>query len=62
VSVDDLQWERLDPPQRRQQILDGVKRLLLRPEPDSAHRRGIRRQWADVFGSSEFGTFGEGHK
>jgi class 3 adenylate cyclase/predicted ATPase len=30
VSPDDLQWERLDPPQRRQQILDGVKRLLLR--------------------------------
>src|SRR5262245_27330148 len=30
VSTEDLQWERLDPPQRRQQILDGVKRLLLR--------------------------------
>jgi class 3 adenylate cyclase/predicted ATPase len=30
VSTDDPQWERLDPPQRRQQILDGVKRLLLR--------------------------------
>jgi class 3 adenylate cyclase/predicted ATPase len=30
VSVDDPQWDRLDPPQRRQQILDGVKRLLLR--------------------------------
>src|SRR2546427_10412201 len=30
VSPDDPQWERLDPPQRRQQILDGVKRLLLR--------------------------------
>ncbi len=30
VSPDDPQWEQLDPPQRRQQILDGVKRLLLR--------------------------------
>jgi class 3 adenylate cyclase/predicted ATPase len=30
VPTDDPQWERLDPPQRRQQILDGVKRLLLR--------------------------------
>jgi len=30
VSTDDPQWERLDPPQRRQQTLDGVKRLLLR--------------------------------
>ena len=30
VSTDDTQWERLDPPQRRQQTLDGVKRLLLR--------------------------------
>jgi class 3 adenylate cyclase len=30
VPVDDLQWRRLDPPQRRQQTLDGIKRLLLR--------------------------------
>ena len=30
VSTDDPQWERLDPPQRRQQTLEGVKRLLLR--------------------------------
>ena len=30
VPVDDPQWQRLDPPQRRQQTLDGVKRLLLR--------------------------------
>jgi class 3 adenylate cyclase/tetratricopeptide (TPR) repeat protein len=30
VPVDDEQWERLDPPQRRQRILDGIKRLLLR--------------------------------
>jgi hypothetical protein len=30
VPVDDLQWQRLDPPQRRQQTLDGVKQLLLR--------------------------------
>ena len=30
VATDDPQWEHLDPPQRRQQILDGVKRLLLR--------------------------------
>jgi class 3 adenylate cyclase/tetratricopeptide (TPR) repeat protein len=30
VPVDDPQWQRLDPPQRRQQSLDGIKRLLLR--------------------------------
>jgi len=30
VHVDDPSWERLDPPQRRRQTLDGVKRLLLR--------------------------------
>jgi class 3 adenylate cyclase/predicted ATPase len=30
VPPDDPQWEHLDPAQRRQQILDGVKRLLLR--------------------------------
>ncbi|MGI8423529.1 MAG: AAA family ATPase [Chloroflexota bacterium] len=30
VPTDDAQWLRLDPPQRRQQTLDGIKRLLLR--------------------------------
>jgi tetratricopeptide (TPR) repeat protein len=30
VPVEDAQWERLEPAQRRQQILDGIKRLLLR--------------------------------
>jgi class 3 adenylate cyclase/tetratricopeptide (TPR) repeat protein len=30
VTVDDPQWQRLDPPLRRQQTLDGIKRLLLR--------------------------------
>jgi len=30
VPVDDPRWERLAPPQRRQQALDGIKRLLLR--------------------------------
>ncbi|MBI2154928.1 MAG: AAA family ATPase, partial [Candidatus Rokubacteria bacterium] len=30
VPVEDETWNRLDPPQRRQRILDGVKRLLLR--------------------------------
>jgi class 3 adenylate cyclase/tetratricopeptide (TPR) repeat protein len=30
VPVDDPGWQQLDPPQRRQQVLDGVKRLLLR--------------------------------
>jgi tetratricopeptide (TPR) repeat protein len=30
VPVDDAQWERLDPRQRRQRIFDGVRRLLLR--------------------------------
>jgi predicted ATPase len=29
VPADDPQWERLDPPQRRQRTLDGIKRLLL---------------------------------
>jgi class 3 adenylate cyclase/tetratricopeptide (TPR) repeat protein len=30
VPVDDPQWQRLEPPQRRQQTLDGIKRVLLR--------------------------------
>ena len=30
VPVEDEPWERLDAPQRRQRILDGVKRLILR--------------------------------
>ena len=30
VPVDDPQWQRLDAPQRRQQTLDGIKRLLFR--------------------------------
>ena len=30
VAVDDPAWQALDPPQRRQQTLDAVKRLLLR--------------------------------
>jgi class 3 adenylate cyclase/tetratricopeptide (TPR) repeat protein len=30
APVDDPQWQRLDPPQRRQQTLDGIRRLLLR--------------------------------
>jgi class 3 adenylate cyclase/tetratricopeptide (TPR) repeat protein len=30
VPVDDPRWQRLDPPQRRQQTLDGIRRLLLR--------------------------------
>jgi tetratricopeptide (TPR) repeat protein len=30
VPIEDDRWERLDPPQRRQCILDGVKRVLLR--------------------------------
>jgi tetratricopeptide (TPR) repeat protein len=30
VPVEDEQWARLDPPQRRQRVLDGIKRLLLR--------------------------------
>jgi class 3 adenylate cyclase/tetratricopeptide (TPR) repeat protein len=30
VPVDDPRWQWLDPPQRRQQTLDGIKRLLLR--------------------------------
>ena len=30
VPEEDLQWENLEPPQRRQRTLDGVKRLLLR--------------------------------
>jgi hypothetical protein len=41
VSTDDPQWERLDPPQRRQQTLEGVKRLLLR-KPGPAGRGGVR--------------------
>jgi class 3 adenylate cyclase/predicted ATPase len=30
VAVDDREWERLDPPQRRQRTLEATKRLLLR--------------------------------
>jgi predicted ATPase len=30
VPVDDVDWPRLDPPQRRQRTLEAVKRLLLR--------------------------------
>ena len=30
VPVNDPTWDALDPPQRRQRILDAVKRLLLR--------------------------------
>ena len=30
VPVDEASWQALDPPQRRQQTLDAVKRLLLR--------------------------------
>ena len=30
VPVEDPQWQALDPPQRRQQTLDALKRLLLR--------------------------------
>jgi len=30
VPIEDESWARLDPPQRRQRILDGIKRLLLR--------------------------------
>ena len=30
VPPEDSSWERLDPPQRRQRTLDGIKRLLLR--------------------------------
>ncbi len=30
VPIEDEAWDRLDPPQRRQRILDGIKRLLLR--------------------------------
>ena len=30
VPVEDVQWQRLDPPQRRQHALEGIKRMLLR--------------------------------
>src|SRR5215470_10057326 len=30
VPVEDLQWQALDPPQRRQRTLDAIKRLILR--------------------------------
>ncbi|MFQ5930123.1 MAG: adenylate/guanylate cyclase domain-containing protein, partial [Acidobacteriota bacterium] len=30
ISVEDQQWQNLDPPQRRQRILEAIKRLLLR--------------------------------
>src|SRR5262249_54027036 len=36
VSVDDLQWDRLDPSQRRQKTLEALKRLLIRESQASA--------------------------
>ena len=30
VPVEDSEWQRLDPPQRRQRLLDGLRRLVLR--------------------------------
>ena len=43
MTVEDEQWQSLDPPQRRQRTLDAVKRLLLREshiQPLRAHFRG----------------------
>jgi class 3 adenylate cyclase/tetratricopeptide (TPR) repeat protein len=37
VPVDEPQWQRLDPAQRRQQTLDGIKRLLLRESQVQPH-------------------------
>jgi class 3 adenylate cyclase/tetratricopeptide (TPR) repeat protein len=37
VPVDDAQWDKLDPPQRRRRTLDAVKRLLLR----ESHRQPL---------------------
>ena len=46
VPAEDDAWDRLDPPQRRQRTLDGVKRLLLRDRKstrlNSSHSRASR--------------------
>jgi hypothetical protein len=46
LPVDDPQWQRLDPPLRRVQTLDAIKRLLLResqvkPLANSLDHRGM---------------------
>jgi hypothetical protein len=68
ASVDDAGWQRLDPGQRRQRILDAVKQLLLREareQPllliaggDEGAGRGARPVSADATGS---GAPGPGH-
>ena len=42
VPVDDPAWQTMVPSQRRQQTLDGVKRLLLRESPRATPRGGLR--------------------
>src|SRR6266566_4754832 len=44
VPVDDAQWEKLDPPQRRRRTLDTVRRLLLR----ESHRQPLLVVFEDL--------------
>ena len=44
VPIDDAQWEKLDPPQRRRRTLDAVKRLLLR----ESHRQPLLVVFEDL--------------
>jgi hypothetical protein len=60
VPVGDPHWQALDPPQRRQAILNAVKRLLLResqgqPIPPGPARRGVRPGGADRRGAGSPG-------
>ena len=49
VTVEDEQWQSLDPPQRRQRTLDAVKRLLLRESQVQPLRAGLRGSALDRF-------------
>ena len=44
VPVDDAQWDKLDPPQRRRRTLDALKRLLLR----ESHRQPLLVVFEDL--------------
>jgi AAA ATPase domain len=47
LRVEDVGWQTLDPPQRRQRTLDAVKRLLLREAQSAAAAIGLRGSTLD---------------
>jgi len=57
-SVDDPDWQALDPGQRRQRILDGVKRLLLRQSREKPLLLVFENlHWIDVETQAFLGSF-----